>query len=442
MPSNSLTRHLIGRGTLVLALVVSACTTATVTTTTTGADPGPGTTALPATTTTTTHNGTTTSTLPDLSGLDLPAALRQQLEDLIIDAQQIRELPFLSTPTITVVDDAGLVDRVQAILAEDLEDLPADEALYKMLGLLPPDADLMTMLNDLYSEQVGGFYDGRTREIVVPTREEGLSILQQGTLVHELVHALTDQHFEFDPIRQALSDEERWDEVTAYRALIEGDATLAEIKWVQRLPQRDLGRFIAESLAVDTTVINAMPGFVRESLLFPYEAGLGFVQYLHNRGGWEAVNDAYRTMPDMPGSTEQIFTPGDFGRDLPVELTRVEINLPGYELVTSSTWGELGLRLMLHQVLGETRALAAADGWGGDYYHQWFDGTNAALVLVYVGDTAADLEDLRVALLDYARAAVADEAFVWVDEEGGLLHFIVADQPSIGERIRSALGLD
>lgn len=440
MSSNSFTRRLISRATLVLALVVSACTTATVTTTT-GADPRPGTTAPPATTTTT-PDGTTTSTLPDLSGLDLPAALRQQLEDLIIDAQQIRELPFLSTPTITVVDDAGLVDRVQAILAEDLEDLPADEALYKMLGLLPPDADLMTMLNDLYSEQVGGFYDGRTREIVVPAREEGLSILQQGTLVHELVHALTDQHFEFDPIRQALSDEERWDEVTAYRALIEGDATLAEIKWIQRLPQRDLGRFIAESLAVDTTVINAMPGFVRESLLFPYEAGLGFVQYLHNRGGWEAVNDAYRTMPDMPGSTEQIFTPGDFGRDLPVELTRVEINLPGYELVTSSTWGELGLRLMLDQVLGETRALAAADGWGGDYYHQWFDGTNAALVLVYVGDTAADLEDLRVALLDYARAAVADEAFVWVDEEGGLLHFIVADQPSIGERIRSALGLD
>ncbi len=440
MSSNSLPRRLISRGTLVLALVVSACTTATVTTTTTGADPGPGTTALPATTTTT-HGGTTTSTLPDLSDLDLPAGLRQQLEDLIIDAQQIRELPFLSTPTITVVDDAGLIDRVQAILAEDLEDLPADEALYKMLGLLPPDADLMTMINDLYSEQVAGFYDGRTREIVVPARAEGLSILQQGTLVHELVHALTDQHFEFDPIRQALSDEERWDEVTAYRALIEGDATLAEIQWIQRLPQRDLGRFIAESLAVDTTVIDAMPRFVRESLLFPYEAGLGFVQYLHNRGGWEAVNDAYRTMPDMPGSTEQIFTPGDFGRDLPVELTIVEINLPGYELVTTSTWGELGLRLMLHQVLGETRALDASDGWGGDYYHQWFDGTNAAFVLVYVGDTAADLEDLRVALLDYARIAVADEAFVWVDEEGGLLHFIVADVPSIGERIRSALGL-
>ncbi len=424
-----------------LALALAACTTTTVTTTT-GSDPGTNTTAPPASTTTTAPGGTTTTTLPDLSDLDVPEVVRRQLEDLIVAAQQIRGLPFLSTPTITVVDDAGLVARIQAIIAEDLEDLPADEALYKLLGLLPADADLMTMLNDLYGEQVAGFYDGRTREIVVPADTDGFTLVQQGTMVHELVHALTDQHFGFDTIRQEMADQELWDQVSAYRALIEGDAVLAEIQWVRTLSQRDLGRFIAESLDVDTSVLDEMPRFIRDSLIFPYDSGLAFVQYLYNRGGWETVNDAYRAMPATPGSTEQVITPGDYGRDLPVELEVIEYDLPGYQLVTTSTWGELGLRLMLDQVLGDTRSATAADGWGGDYYHHWYDGENTAFILVYVGDTPDDLEELRVALRDYARRAVQEEAFTWVDEEDGLLYFIVADDPVAGERIRAAFGLD
>jgi len=428
---------------VVFVLVVAAC--ASNTTATTSA--GPGTTLPGATTTTgessptTTSAGATTSTAADLSGLDVPAEVRDQLETLILEAQQIRGLPFLTPPKVTVVTNDELEARVRQAIEEDADDFPADEALYELLGLLEPESDLESMLVDLYGEQVAGFYDGETGEIVVPAREDGFSMLQQGALVHELVHALTDQHFQFDPIFQTMADEDRLDQVTAYQALIEGDATFAEVKWVQGLSQSELGQFVAESLDIDTSSLNSVPSFIRDSLFFPYDSGLVFVQDLYDVGGWSEVNQAYEIMPDLPGSSEQIITPGDYQRDLPMTVALNTIDLDGYELERTSVWGEQGFRIMLDQVFGGSTSARAADGWGGDGYHQWFDGSNAAFLLVYEGDTDADLDELEDALLDFAIQSVPEEAFVWVDSKDSQLFFIAASVVEVGEQIRSSVGL-
>ncbi|MCI0543946.1 MAG: hypothetical protein L0Z49_05805, partial [Actinobacteria bacterium] len=198
---------------------------------------------------------------------------------------------------------------------------------------------------------------------------------------------------------------------------------------------------IAASFEIDRTVLDSMPRFIRDSLMFPYQSGLEFVQGLYGTGGWEAVNEAYTTMPDLPGSTEQILTPDDYGRDLPAAVETLDVDVPGYELEATSVWGELGLRLMMDQGLGERASLEASDGWGGDFYHQWFDGQNAALLVVLAADTAADLEEMRSGLLSYAQSMVDEEDFVWVDEEAGLLYFILADEETVGEGIRDAVGL-
>ncbi len=433
---------------IALILVVGACTTGTVVTPSTVAGAtAPGSSA-PVTVTTTPEGSTTTTeatppvTPPDLSDLtDLSVGVQNQLEELIITAQEIRGLPFLSPPNITVVTDAELEARVRALIEEEADDFPADDALYKLLGLLDQGADLESMLTDLYGTQVAGFYDGETGEIVVPARQDGLSLLQQGTMLHELVHALADQHFGFDALFGAMVDEERLDEATAYQALIEGDATLAEVMWVQSLSQQELGRFVAESLEIDSSGLDAVPQFIRDSLFFPYDTGLRFVQELFETGDWNAVNNAYSTFPGLPGSSEQVITPADYQRDLPLVVELPAITINNYTLERTSVWGEGGFRIMIDQVLGESIGAEAADGWGGDSYHQWFDGENAAFLLVYKGDTERDLEELRSALLDYARTAVPDEDFVWVETEEGVLYFIAADETSVGELIRAAVGL-
>ena len=436
---------------LALMLVIAACTsdagsTTTsaegVVTTTSGPDPATTTTAGEGVTTTT--SAAVTTTAPDLSDLEgVSEQVRAQLEELIRVAQEIRELPFLTPPVISVVTEDELEARVREDLIEDPEEFAADEALYKTLGLLNEAADFEQLLLDLYGEQVAGFYDGETGEIVVPAREDGFSVLQQGTMVHELVHALTDQHFSFHEAFEAMIDEERLDEASAYQALIEGDATLAEVLWAQNLSQRDLGEFIAESLEVDTESLNSAPRFVRESLLFPYDTGLGFIQELYvGDGGWGEVNEAYDVLAGLPGSTEQVITPDDYGRDLPVAVDIPTVDVAGYELERTSVWGEQGIRLLLNQGEGAETVATAADGWGGDSYHQWFDGENAAVLIVYEGDTQTDLDELEQALLAFAQQDFPEDHFAWVEQRDGNLYFIAADVPETGELIRAAVGLD
>lgn len=428
-----------------LALIMTACQPSTEGTTTT-VPPSESTTTSSPQSTTTSEPAVTTTTLPEptwdqLPGIDaFPAEVQEELLSLVRTAEQIRGLRFQEPPTISIVTDQELSERVRAQIEEESEDFPADEALYKLLGLLQPDVNLQQLLTQLYSEQVAGYYDGDTRELVVPMREEGFSIVQRATLVHELTHALTDERLGFHSIYMTMLDEERLDEAAAYQALIEGDASMTELLYLQTLDQRQIGEFFAEALDIDTTALDSSPPFIQDSLIFPYDSGLAWVQDHYLRDQWETVNESYVEMPQLPGSTEQIITPSDYRRDLPKAVAAEPPTLTGYELERESVWGEFGFRVMLDQVLGDEVGADAADGWGGDYYAQWFDGQNAALLVLYEGDTERDTEELRAAMLDYARTAVAEEDWVWVEVLDGRLAFIAADQPGIGETILTAVG--
>jgi hypothetical protein len=427
---------------LALALLVAACTATSGESTTTVA----GETTTTSAATTTTAEGSTTTTLPEptweeLPGIDgLPQEVQDELLGLVRVTEDIRGLRFIDPPIISLVTDEELATRVRAKIEEEAEDFPADEALYKLLGLIDDEVDLTSLLSDLYGEQVAGFYDGKTGELVVPIREDGFTVVQRSTLVHELVHSLTDQQFEFFPALQGMLDEERLDQASAYQALIEGDASMADLLYLQTLTQREIGEFFAEALSIDTTALDSAPAFIRDSLIFPYDSGLAWVQEQYLRDEWATVNAAYSEMPDLPGSTEQIITPDDYGRDLPQTVESALPPVPGYELERESVWGEFGFRLMLDQVLGEDVGVDAADGWGGDYYAQWFDGQNAALLIVFEGDTERDTEELRSALLDYATTAVAEEDWVWVEVLDGRLAFIAADDTGVGESILASIG--
>jgi hypothetical protein len=437
---------MIRRVTLVFAfaLFLAACNPATVDTTTTlGAETT--TTETEATTTTSGGQTTTTSTLAEptwdeLPGIEsLPQEVQDELLGLVRTTEKVRGLRFTEAPIISVVTEEELESRVRSQIEEESDDFPADEALYQLLGLLDSDVDLETLLTELYGEQVAGYYDGETGELVVPMREEGFSVVQRATMIHELTHSLTDQHLHFHETWTAMLDEDRLDEATAYQALIEGDASMAELLYLQTLSQRELGEFFAEALDIDTTALDSAPAFIQDSLIFPYDSGLAWVQQVYTQGGWAAVNSAYSEMPALPGSTEQIITPDDFGRDLPKVIEGDAPALTGYDLERESVWGEFGFRVMLDQVLGERVGIDAADGWGGDWYAQWYDGENAALLILFEGDTERDTEELRAALLDYATSAVAEEDWVWVEVLDGQLAFIAADQPEVGESILASV---
>lgn len=400
-----------------------------------------GSTTISAPVETTQAPETTSTTLPPGTE-ELPEALRAELADLIAQAEAVRGLEFLEQPSVTVVTDAELAQRVRDQLEEDLEDLPADQALYDLLGLIEDGTDLGALYADLYSEQVAGYYDGETGELVVPMAEDGFNVTQKITLVHELVHALTDQHFGFHDRYIEMLDNDRIDEASALQAVIEGDAVLAQFLYLQSLPPEEQGRFFAEAFDVSTDVFDAAPQFIRDSLVFPYDSGFIFVDRLHSAGGFGPVADAYAS---PPVSTEQIIDPSSYPDEVPLAPSTPGLDLAGYDLAYSSTWGELGFSLMFRQFLPDSEADTASSGWGGDSYEVWYDGSDVVFALHYQGDSTADAQELGTALRSYVNAAMdvgeaeplangtghqgTDNA--WVLIEGADVYFVAASDPDV-----------
>ena len=71
--------------------------------------------------------------------------------------------------------------------------------------------------------------------------------MQTLTLVHELIHALTDQHFDFGSRMEDLVDTQLYDPAfRVWSRLVEGDATLAEFVYVQNLDPSERDRLVRE----------------------------------------------------------------------------------------------------------------------------------------------------------------------------------------------------
>lgn len=411
------------------------------------------TTTVPAVTAATTPGPTTTApeetvpptTLPPGTE-ELPEEIRQVLAELISVTEDVRQLEFIEQPKVVVVTNDELAQRVRDQLEEDLADLPADQALYRLLGLIEDDTDLEALYTDLYSEQVAGYYDGDERELVVPAAEEGFTPLQRATLVHELTHALTDQHYEFHSHFVDLLDSDRYDEASAYQAVIEGDAVLAELLYLQGLSAEEQAEFFGESFDVDSEVFDSAPRFIRDALLFPYDSGFLFVERLYQTGGFEAVGEAY-TSP--PVSTEQIIDPEVYPDEDVVAVDAPNIEIDGYDLEYQSTWGELGFSLMFDQFLSDGLSSTASSGWGGDTYEVHFDGTEVALVLKYRGDSESDAAEMATALNEYVVTAMdTDEESereggtaytgddnAWVAVDGSTVLFVAASTSEAFEEV-------
>src|SRR5262249_54853928 len=87
------------------------------------------------------------------------------------------------------------------------KEVRAQELTLKMFGMVPQDFDLAGETVDLMSEQAAAFYDYRKKRLFVldstPSGEE-----QQLALVHELAHALADQHHSLEKYMRAGSPDD------------------------------------------------------------------------------------------------------------------------------------------------------------------------------------------------------------------------------------------
>src|SRR3982750_850348 len=352
----------------------------------------------------------------------LPKESASHVRELLQVAEKYRGLKALRSVPAGSTSPRKLKAQIMASMPKGLPEaeLKALGISLKAFGLIPETMDLGRYLPELLSSQVAGFYDPDDKYMtLVDTpwagagKKEERMESEDMVLVHELTHALQDQHFDLHRFeeRDPLSDGG-----TAKKALVEGDATLtmfdASMKAsFEAMPGVDT---VLTSMMQDPEALlagsgsfpgaeemRAAPAWIRDTLMFSYLQGLTFCVSAKRLGGQALLDYAFTT--DPPRSSEQVLHPEKWHtkRDDPVGLRFPDLTaeLPGYRKASEGEMGELGLRILFRQDLeSREQADAAAAGWGGDRFAVYEKGGGRLIVWLTEWDTEADAGELRSAL--------------------------------------------
>ncbi|MEL7626899.1 MAG: hypothetical protein AAGU15_08580 [Anaerolineaceae bacterium] len=347
-----------------------------------------------------------TSLRPEISAnMDVIESQVSELRGLDIKAKVPRKLL-----TRNELRDVVLNDFLNTYTPEDQAQ---DVAVMNLFGFLPADFKLRDFYLELYTEQIAGFYDSEKQEMYVIS-DSGFGGLERSTYAHEFVHALQDEHFDFEgklkyTDEACQQDSER---CVAIQSLIEGDATLTEQLWFQtngtKQDMQDLQDF---ATTFQSPVFDSAPVSISETLTFPYLYGGTFVQALHAQGGYAAIDKAFTTT--QPVSSEQIMHPTAYPNDVPNNPTLPDLEKAlgaDWKEIESDTLGEWYIFMILAKAddpqyrLFDSLAKDAAEGWGGDTYSVLKNNqTGRVAMLVEINwDTEADADAAFKAFSDYS----------------------------------------
>ncbi len=337
-------------------------------------------------------------------------SLEDALAAIEAGVADLRDLPPADIEPAELVSRAELERRLAEQFAEDYpaEEVAADNALLRALGLLTADQDVAALQLQLLRGQVLGYYDDVTQSMVIVS-ETGLTPEAQVTYAHEYTHALQDAAFGIDTMD--LDAEGDDDGAFARLGLVEGDATTSMVLWaIDHLRAEDLLE-ISQTPLPDTT---GVPDWMIRQLEFPYLAGSDFVAQLYAQGGFAAVDEVWA---DPPASTEQVLHMRAYVENelpLPVPEIDPDIRALGVDVAGDTTFGEamIGIWLAYHG-LDQADADTAAAGWGGDRITTLVtpDG-QSAVILRIMWDSEVDADQFAAA---YADALAALPVFGQLD---------------------------
>ena len=302
------------------------------------------------------------STARDYLALDI---YRTKTENIV---QELRKLSFKKEPEYTEISR----DKLELIIKKEMEKENPEEKIEKtrktmaVFGFISNDFDLEKSINDLYKEQIAGFYD-TDKKTLFSIKDMPLSgNLQRSILAHELTHVLQDQHFDLDSFidDDSLNDDEK----LSRQALVEGDATfITQIFYLKTL-NLSIIFDILSYLQMDQSQFNKAPHALRENLLFPYIHGIAFINHLYLKGGWKEINRFYK---NPPLSTEQILHPEKYyNRESPVTVNIPSLSniISDYAKIEENVLGEFNTFVLFSIFLNKASASVASKGWGGDCY--------------------------------------------------------------------------
>ncbi len=252
-----------------------------------------------------------------------------------------------------------------------------DETVYRALGLLAGGkGTLRKALIEM--ENRSGLYDPLSSTAYV---QSGPS--QRATALHELVHALQDQHFD---LRRAarISDS---DARVAATAAIEGHAAL-----------------VSDVLAPRSTSARSndhLTRFLELERGFAYQVGLRFSADLRNLGGRKALLGSLKR---FPATSEQVFHLDKYLEREPAARIILPVDAAGMELAGDSSFGELDVRALM-AVYDVPRLDQVGSGWGGGRSAVYQSAAGQAVVIALDWDTERDAAEWEEAVGIYVNEA-------------------------------------
>ncbi len=275
---------------------------------------------------------------------------------------------------------------------EDRKSLDQNASLLRALGLAEGDIDLFDKQNQLSGEGTAAYYDPATERVRVRGTELTPEI--KVTLAHELTHALQDQFVDLDQIESNLDE----DEVSRYRAVVEGDATNVENAYAEKkLSASEHDQYVNQSQqSSDDVDFTGIPPAMVAFFEAPYAIGPSFDRIVKEERGSSGLNDALR---NPPSSDAQLLEP----RSLPHRpRTRRRSTSPtagaDRELIDEGEFGAFDWYIMLASRLDPKRSLHLVDGWAGDSYRS-YEGDNGACVTArFRGTITGATTDMATAL--------------------------------------------
>jgi len=361
-------------------------------------------------------------------------------------------------PVRVVGQQEAVAELLEPLQDEDIKRIRAEGILLERIGLLPQGLDLLATVEGLLGAEIGGYYrpDEGDIAVVAGLLDQEDEAALRWILAHEYTHALQDQHFGIDAVKDAAAP---GDERSAVIAFAEGDAVFLTVEMALN------GALPASPTATEQAALTgdagpgALPPLMQREMVFPYLDGMDFVEHFRDIGGWPAIDGIWL---DPPASTEQIMHPALYPDEQPILIQLPDVAgllgdgwTAGFAsvmgemrvgvFVAADEWFEMPLPAPEGVILPNAEA---ATGWGGDRIVT-VDGPEGEWVVVWqtVWDTAPDADEFAAAALVAMDDLVGAHAVVPGIDVGDTapaersVLLLVADEDATMSRLRDALGI-
>jgi hypothetical protein len=363
---------------------------------------------------------------PDDEERDYPARWDPRVKPYVKIAEEERGLAFKHPVYVDFLEpkefDKEVTQDGSDLSDEDRKDMAEMKDLLRSLDLVPADLDVLKTVNTMGSGGVIGLYSFDDHRI----RVNGTSItpVVKSTLVHELTHALQDQHFDLGKHSRQLEDDDSGAS-EAYDALVEGDASRVETSYAEglsRADQRALHKEERKDSREAEHDMASVPAILQTMMGAPYALGEALLDTAVALNGKHGHNDAVDALFAQPPSTEEhLLDPWSLLIDEePADKVDEPTLPPGEKAFDTGTFGALGWYLVLSTRIPLVDALDAASGWGGDAYAAYRADGNPCIRIDFVGDTPGDSEQMAGAVRRWA--AKGPRGAVTVRTNGAQVH--------------------